>query len=184
MLSKIKSLLPLSVLALLALAPSANAVPVIVLPTTTTYGFHFGGDQLTMDGQLVVENAADSNGGHVVDSATGTWSDFVFSGQILGITSDFCCGDSAPDNLLYLNSPYVDQYGIGFTTDFLFNAIVFAAPRDPAHIEVLGIESVLDNGSLTINAAVPEPSTWAMMILGFLGLGFLAHRRKSALRVA
>jgi hypothetical protein len=26
-------------------------------------------------------------------------------------------------------------------------------------------------------AAVPEPSTWAMMILGFLGLGFLAYRR-------
>ena len=26
---------------------------------------------------------------------------------------------------------------------------------------------------------VPEPSTWAMMLLGFVGLGFLAHRRKS-----
>jgi hypothetical protein len=29
-----------------------------------------------------------------------------------------------------------------------------------------------------ISAAVPEPSTWAMMILGFCGLGFMAHRRK------
>lgn len=27
--------------------------------------------------------------------------------------------------------------------------------------------------------AVPESSTWAMMILGFLGVGFLAYRRKS-----
>jgi hypothetical protein len=27
--------------------------------------------------------------------------------------------------------------------------------------------------------AVPEPSTWAMMILGFFGVGFMAHRRKS-----
>jgi hypothetical protein len=26
--------------------------------------------------------------------------------------------------------------------------------------------------------AVPEASTWAMMILGFCGLGFMAHRRK------
>ena len=35
-------------------------------------------------------------------------------------------------------------------------------------------------------AAVPEPSTWAMMIFGFLGVGFLAYRRKSgvALRIA
>ena len=28
-------------------------------------------------------------------------------------------------------------------------------------------------------SAVPEPSTWAMMILGFAGLGFMAYRRKS-----
>ena len=27
--------------------------------------------------------------------------------------------------------------------------------------------------------AVPEPSTWVMMIIGFLGLGFIAHRRRS-----
>jgi hypothetical protein len=33
-------------------------------------------------------------------------------------------------------------------------------------------------------AAVPEPSTWAMMILGFLGVGFLAYRKKSNLRFA
>ena len=28
-------------------------------------------------------------------------------------------------------------------------------------------------------AAVPEPATWAMMILGFAGVGFVAYRRKS-----
>jgi hypothetical protein len=41
--------------------------------------------------------------------------------------------------------------------------------------------------SLTIAvAAVPEPSTWAMMLLGFAGIGFMAYRRKSkpALMVA
>jgi hypothetical protein len=27
-------------------------------------------------------------------------------------------------------------------------------------------------------ASVPEPSTWAMMILGFAGIGFMAYRRK------
>ena len=30
-----------------------------------------------------------------------------------------------------------------------------------------------------MTAAVPEPSTWAMMILGFAGVGFMAYRRKS-----
>jgi hypothetical protein len=36
-------------------------------------------------------------------------------------------------------------------------------------------------------ATVPEPSTWAMMILGFAGVGFMAYRRKQngqALRLA
>src|ERR1035437_2842458 len=28
-------------------------------------------------------------------------------------------------------------------------------------------------------SAVPEPSTWAMMLLGFAGIGFMAYRRKS-----
>ena len=32
-----------------------------------------------------------------------------------------------------------------------------------------------------LTAAVPEPSTWAMMILGFLGVGFVAYRRKSGM---
>jgi hypothetical protein len=34
--------------------------------------------------------------------------------------------------------------------------------------------------------SVPEPSTWAMLLLGFAGVGFLVHRRKreSALRLA
>jgi hypothetical protein len=34
------------------------------------------------------------------------------------------------------------------------------------------------NGSLT--GAVPEPSTWAMMILGFAGVGFMAYRRRNS----
>jgi len=33
--------------------------------------------------------------------------------------------------------------------------------------------------SATFTSAVPEPSTWAMMILGFAGVGFMAYRRKS-----
>jgi PEP-CTERM motif len=37
-------------------------------------------------------------------------------------------------------------------------------------------------GTIAVEAitAVPEPSTWAMMILGFAGIGFLAYRRKNS----
>jgi hypothetical protein len=38
-----------------------------------------------------------------------------------------------------------------------------------------------DLGFQLLTGAVPEPSTWAMMILGFAGLGFMAYRRKEKL---
>lgn len=42
----------------------------------------------------------------------------------------------------------------------------------------------LDNVSVDAVAAVPEPSTWVMMIAGFLGLGFFSYRRKNTVRFA
>jgi hypothetical protein len=43
-----------------------------------------------------------------------------------------------------------------------------------------------DVGALTLTTAVPETSTWAMMILGFMGVGFMAYRRRGqpSLRLA
>jgi len=42
-----------------------------------------------------------------------------------------------------------------------------------------------NSGSFTLTGpgagAVPEPSTWAMMILGFAGVGFMVYRRKPKL---
>lgn len=44
--------------------------------------------------------------------------------------------------------------------------------------------STIARGTITIGpatlhvAAVPEPSTWAMMLLGFAGVGFVAYRRR------
>ena len=37
--------------------------------------------------------------------------------------------------------------------------------------------------SFSVASAVPEPSTWAMMILGFLGVGFMTYRKKTTLRL-
>ena len=35
---------------------------------------------------------------------------------------------------------------------------------------------------ITSTSAIPEPSTWAMMFLGFAGLGYAGLRRKGAQR--
>ena len=50
------------------------------------------------------------------------------------------------------------------------DVLQFISAQDPAF-------TYLDDVSLT--AAVPEPSTWAMMILGFAGVGFMAYRRRN-----
>ncbi len=37
------------------------------------------------------------------------------------------------------------------------------------------------NAELALSLTAPEPSTWAMMLLGFAGLGFLGYRKRAAL---
>ncbi len=49
-------------------------------------------------------------------------------------------------------------------------------------VKAPGFITFLSAESLTFEAiatAVPEPSTWAMMILGVMGVGFMAYRRKN-----
>jgi hypothetical protein len=41
-----------------------------------------------------------------------------------------------------------------------------------------GTAAAFTFSSTTVVAPVPEPSTWAMMILGFMGVGFMAYRRR------
>lgn len=46
-------------------------------------------------------------------------------------------------------------------------------------ITPFGSEGNVSIDDLSVNiAAVPEPSTWAMMILGFAGVSFMAYRRR------
>jgi hypothetical protein len=51
----------------------------------------------------------------------------------------------------------------------------------PTGASVTTASGVFDNFT---SATVPEPSTWAMMLLGFAGLGFAGYRRTTEPRVA
>jgi PEP-CTERM motif len=61
------------------------------------------------------------------------------------------------------------------TTDPALLVLGFA----PLGFAYVGPNNEFGAGFMTVTAAVPEPSTWAMMILGFAGVGFMAYRRKS-----
>jgi hypothetical protein len=52
-------------------------------------------------------------------------------------------------------------------------------PQDYFTADIIGNGNTGVVGASSITTAVPEPSTWAMMILGFMGVGFMAYRRKS-----
>jgi hypothetical protein len=58
-------------------------------------------------------------------------------------------------------------------TGLSFDKIVLASSANSFEFDNISYSGL--NNSI---APVPEPSTWAMMILGFTGIGFLAYRRK------
>jgi PEP-CTERM motif-containing protein len=62
----------------------------------------------------------------------------------------------------------------GFTTNTPFTTLEFRGIIN----DVFGI----DNVTIGTGAAVPEPSTWAMMLMGFGAIGWSMRRRTSALK--
>lgn len=63
----------------------------------------------------------------------------------------------------------VGNVEMSFTDGAVFNG--FPPPPPPS---IAGSDGVWT----LVSSAVPEPSTWTMMILGFAGVGFMACRRK------
>jgi hypothetical protein len=59
-----------------------------------------------------------------------------------------------------------DALGSSFTMDYGFTSI---CNTTYVNVDTFGTWQV---------AAVPEPSTWAMLIFGFAGIGFMAYRRR------
>ncbi len=87
-----------------------------------------------------------------------------FSGQMIvnGVTTDFSTTASIQDGFL-------DH--IAFSSATPIGNVTLLLPDAPGY-------NAIDNFSYTITTtAVPEPATWAMMMVGFAALGFAAARR-------
>ena len=80
---------------------------------------------------------------------------------------------------------FLDIYGLAFTIDGgntvvdLFSYGLCCGPSGKVFgLALVNSESTLDYfPNAGIAASTPEPSTWAMMILGFAGLGFAGYRK-------
>jgi hypothetical protein len=115
-----------------------------------------------------------------------TLPNFVTSDQTFtAAQASLACGDKfvACTGITFLTDadPNFDIVTINFTNltgggaqstfyDFALNT--FATPGVALTDNPFGNDA-------TLTTAVPEPSTWAMMLLGFVGIGFMAFRRKS-----
>lgn len=82
--------------------------------------------------------------------------------------------------------PDVTVQMVANTPYFLLMAVqIFPGPSnvqvsgliDPMFSSDFGGQFIFSDGVFASTSAVPEPSTWAMMIIGFAGVGFIAYRR-------
>jgi hypothetical protein len=94
------------------------------------------------------------------------------------------------DGIDVSNDSTETQYNFTYTFTSAQLSLFNSGTATLSFIQETPYEVRLSSTTLTIDtiaSAVHEPSTWAMMILGFCGVGFMAYRRKqngSALSVA
>ncbi len=126
-----------------------------------------GSGMLTTDDTIVQQNGRDAQ---KITGITGSYNGAAITGlnpTIFGA-----------DNFYYLTGQFVSGNGLGFNTAAGTNANLFAS------IGRFRVNSLnpFQSGFVTatsspVAGAVPEPATWAMMLLGFGGIGFAMRRR-------
>jgi hypothetical protein len=158
----------------------------IASPVSTGVTYTFTGN--FQNGNFAPENASFS-----ITVPTAITSDQTFTAA----QANLACGDNFVQctgvSFLTTATPGQDVVTINFNTlnssqqEFYdFAATAFGTDSvNPQDGGAFGNNATLTTTGVV--AAVPEPSTWAMMILGFCGLGFMAYRRKqngASLRLA
>jgi hypothetical protein len=123
--------------------------------------------------------------GDVTAIAISGYSGFQASVKECGISN---CGGSGANGVLATSASRSSD-GDVITFDF---GKALTASEHSANLQIFSSASLFQdpfafftdtNGNTfsiaAVAPAVPEPSTWAILLLGFAGLGFMAYRRKS-----
>ena len=170
----------LSSAALLTITPSSA--------TTYTFNFQSSDAELTATGQFTVNSANEVT--------------FV-SGAVAGLTNQAISGVTAnpsfpissysPDGLFIFDNLYsptgtaFDYSGLLFTTadnpGGYWNLWASSPGTYSLYESANGSYPIEESGTLSV-AAAPEPSTWAMLALGFVALTFVGRRRQHTARLA
>jgi hypothetical protein len=168
--------------ALLGLAASPASAAIVanlgVNPTSATGAFSHAVGGTTFEDQITFQLV----GGPAfltIASVTNNFADAAsqitgFTGSVFRIVGAIGGGDD-----VLVIGPVAATANCGANCQGFGGSAVLAAPGD-YYLDLTGTGggSAGYGGTLSV-AAVPEPSTWAMMILGFFGLGFMAYRRRN-----
>jgi hypothetical protein len=157
----------------LAIALVSPASANIVYSVDYTVGTSVLTGTITTDGNLGAITAADITG---FDLSTTLGASAEFTPANSTVT-----GNGLTATLTQLS------FSFAAGNDFKISqpGALFELTPTHAELDVGGSGTGSRAASTIVASAVPEPSTWAMMILGFVGIGFMAYRRKSrVLRLA
>jgi len=188
----------------LGLGLSAQAAVIYPISASASSSYATYEAPFAIDSSAVTDWASNGQGagttlnldlGAVYTLASANVTDRVTSGGnnggFVGGTTDFTTEFSIQ---AFSNASFTNASALGPALDFF--ATTPGNPTSPANFltianlggltaEFLQYTVVLSNGpnpglsDINFTTAVPEPSTWAMMILGFAGVGLLAYRRKN-----
>ena len=153
---------------------------------------------LGLDITITTSNTLDTAGGYDITGISGTLNGF---GTVSLITNPnqpnvftiqnppFSGGANLSiDNVWYSSDPHLDGNGLAFLTSGGLTGGLWGNAPGNYGLFLGNYDIYISNSSdVTVSSAVPEPSTWAMMILGFASVAFMAYRRKrgtSAFRIA
>ena len=144
-------------------------------------GLYTIGEFLSSGGATIITGAGEA--GNTLDNTF-----FEFTGTVAVTTGDtFTAGHDDGLTLVIGGSTVIDAPG---PTSFATTTETYSGPsgNQPFTLvygECCGAPADLTISGLNLTSPIPEPSTWAMMLVGFASLGFAAfgRSRKSAISV-
>lgn len=156
--------------AAVATATSVPATAEVYIGDFTLGSYGSGTANITTAGDassgmsLITALSGTYNGNSITLLAPGTYPDFV---------------SPQNDNLFTTASPFFDLSGLGFSAGG-FNYNLYAVGPALAFCTNQGGNTCQGGLEFSVTSpAVPEPATWAMMLLGFVAVGYSLRRKRS-----
>lgn len=135
--------------------------------------FPFGIQNISGNGLFTTSDTPMTVGGETAFSIIG------ITGQVNG--SSILAPTAPIGNYFTTGGEFLDGTGVRFFTQSGMDVrLFFQDTANQYRVNVFGSAGVfsgfVEASSSPQVAGVPEPSTWAMMILGFAGIGYMAYR--------